>query len=66
MSKHGRKLLKSKPVETVAHAGDTRSHTPTAEYENLLSPEDKKPIALKYPRSMDLGSQWAWRGRGEG
>ncbi len=52
-----------KSVETITHDGDTRTNIPTAEYENLLRDEDKKPIELKYPRNPDLDPQLVWRGK---
>jgi adenine-specific DNA-methyltransferase len=52
-----------KSVETITHEGDTRTNIPTAEYENLMRDEDKKPIELKYPRNPDLDPQLVWRGK---
>ena len=52
-----------KSVETFTHEGDTRTNIPTAEYENLMRDEDKKPIQLKYPRNPDLDPQLVWRGK---
>ena len=52
-----------KSVETITHEGDTRTNIPTAEYENLMRDEDKKPIELKYPRNSDLDPQLVWRGK---
>ena len=60
-----KKPSKSKSVETIAHSGDTRSNIPTAEYEGLMRAEDKRPIALKYPRNTDLDPQLMWRGKDE-
>ena len=60
-----KKPSKSKSVETIAHFGDTRSNIPTAEYEGLMRAEDKRPIALKYPRNTDLDPQLMWRGKDE-
>ena len=54
---------KPKSVETITHEGDTRTNIPTAEYENLMRNEDKKPIELKYPRNPDLDPQLVWRGK---
>ena len=54
---------KPKSVETITHEGDTRTNIPTAEYENLMRDEDKKPIELKYPRNPDLDPQLVWRGK---
>jgi len=52
-----------KSVEAITHEGDTRPNIPTAEYENLMRDEDKKPIELKYPRNPDLDPQLVWRGK---
>ena len=52
-----------KSVDIITHDGDTRKNIPTAEYENLLRDEDKKPIELKYPRNPDLDPQLVWRGK---
>ncbi len=52
-----------KSVETITHEGDTRTNIPTAEYENLMRDEDKKPIELKYSRNSDLDPQLVWRGK---
>lgn len=52
-----------KSVETITHEGDTRTNIPTAEYENLMRDEDKKPVELKYPRNPDLDPQLVWRGK---
>ena len=52
-----------KSVETITHEGDKRTNIPTAEYENLMRDEDKKPIELKYPRNPDLDPQLVWRGK---
>ena len=52
-----------KSVETITHEGDTRTNIPTAEYENLMRDEDKKPIEVKYPRNPDLDPQLVWRGK---
>jgi adenine-specific DNA-methyltransferase len=52
-----------KSVEIITHDGDTRTNIPTAEYENLVRDEDKKPIELKYPRNTDLDPQLVWRGK---
>jgi len=52
-----------KSVETITHEGDRRTNIPTAEYENLMRDEDKKPIELKYPRNPDLDPQLVWRGK---
>jgi adenine-specific DNA-methyltransferase len=54
-----------KSVETITHEGDTRTNIPTAEYENLMRDEDKKPVELKYPRNPDLDPQLVWRGKDE-
>ena len=40
-----------------------RTNIPTAEFENLMRDEDKKPIELKYPRNPDLDPQLVWRGK---
>ena len=52
-----------KSVETITHENDVRTNIPTAEYENMMHDEDKKPIELKYPRNSDLDPQLVWRGK---
>lgn len=54
---------KQKSVENFTHESDKRKNIPTAEYENLMHDEDKKPIKLKYPRNPDLDPQLVWRGK---
>ena len=44
---------KQKAVESFTHESDKRKNIPTAEYENLIRDEKKKPIELKYPRNPD-------------
>ena len=54
---------KQKAVESFTHESDKRKNIPTAEYENLIRDENKKPIELKYPRNPDLDPQLVWRGK---
>ncbi len=54
---------KEKSVENFTHESDKRKNIPTAEYENLMHDEDKKPIKLNYPRNPDLDPQLVWRGK---
>ena len=41
-----------KSVENITHEGDKRANIPTAEYENMMRDEDKKPIELEIPRNL--------------
>jgi len=52
-----------KSVANITHESNKRKNIPTAEYENLVRDEDKKPIELKYPRNPDLDPQLVWRGK---
>ena len=54
-----------KSVETITHKGNTRTNIPTAEYENFMQDEVKKPVELKYPRNPDSDPQLVWRGKDE-
>jgi len=51
-------------VETLTHDGAVRKHIPTAEYEAMLSKEDRTPLDVAYERcNRDLDLQLVWRGK---
>lgn len=52
-----------KSVNSITHKEERRKNIPTAEFENFMSDEDKKPIELKYSRNTDLDPQIVWRGK---
>ena len=53
-------------VETLRHAGERRSHIPTAELESVMSDAEKQPIQIAYARrNRDLDPQLVWRGKDE-
>ena len=53
-----------KKVETILHDEASRTYIPTAEYEAVVSEEDKHPIAVAYERrNPDLDPQLVWRGK---
>src|SRR3712207_5163528 len=57
---------KPKSVETLVHGEATRPNIPTAEYEPLLSADDRSPIQVAYERrNRDLDPQLVWRGKDE-
>ena len=55
----------TKTVETLTHDEDKRKNIPTAEFESVLKPDERKPIKLRYPRNTDLDPQLVWRGKDE-
>src|SRR5512144_2732027 len=53
-----------KSVETIRHAEASRKHIPTAEYQSVLSEEQRTPIQVAYARrNPDLDPQLVWRGK---
>ncbi len=52
-----------KSVNSITHKEEKRTNIPTAEYENIMNNNEKKPIKLKYPRNPDLDPQLVWRGK---
>jgi len=56
------KLKKS--VETIKHEDANRVNIPTAEYQSVMSDDDKTPIQVAYERrDRDLDPQLVWRGK---
>ena len=55
----------TKTVETLKHEDATRKNIPTAEFESVLKPDEKKPVGVRYPRNTDLDPQLVWRGKDE-
>ena len=57
-----------KPIEVRAttHAEDSRPNIPTAEYQPILSDEERLPVQVAYARrNRDLDPQLVWRGKDE-
>src|SRR5699024_791842 len=55
-----------KTVETLTHEEASRRNIPTAEYQSVMSDEDKSPIRVAYERrNRLLDPHRVWRGRGE-
>jgi adenine-specific DNA-methyltransferase len=53
-------------VETILHEEASRKYIPTAEYESVMSEEDRSPIQVAYERrNRDLDPQLVWRGKDE-
>ena len=55
---------KSIDVEALKHDAATRRNIPTAEFESVMSEEEKTPLRLAYERrNRDLDPQLVWRGK---
>ena len=57
-----------KPIEvtTTTHADDSRPNIPTAEYQPILTDEERSPVKVAYERrNRDLDPQLVWRGKDE-
>ena len=53
-------------VEAIRHESARRSNIPTAEYQAILTDQEKKPIRAAYGRrNRDLDPQLVWRGKDE-
>jgi len=53
-----------KSVETIKHEDANRVNIPTAEYQSVMSDDDKTPIQVAYERrNRDLDPQLVWRGK---
>jgi adenine-specific DNA-methyltransferase len=60
------KQKKPKSVESITHAEAKRRNIPTAEFQSVLSDDEKSPIRLAYERrNRDLDPQLVWRGKDE-
>jgi adenine-specific DNA-methyltransferase len=60
-----KKPAQKKTVATLKHAADRRKNIPTAELQPVVSPEEQRPLELRYPRNRDLDPQLVWRGKDE-
>jgi len=60
-----KKATAKKTVETITHESDKRTNIPTAEYQSVVTPEQVRPVPVKYPRNTDLDPQLVWRGKDE-
>jgi adenine-specific DNA-methyltransferase len=61
-----KKKNSAKTIETIIHEEATRKNIPTAEYESVMSEEDKSGIRVFYKRrNRDLDPQLVWRGKDE-
>lgn len=55
-----------KTVEAFTHAEATRKNIPTAEYQSIMTENDKAPMRVEYARrNRDLDPQLVWRGKDE-
>src|SRR5579883_1522444 len=54
-----------KSVVTLTHEADKRKNIPTAELQSVVSQDDLRPRAVRYPRNTDLDPQLVWRGKDE-
>jgi adenine-specific DNA-methyltransferase len=50
-------------VEALTHPADSRKNIPTAETQGLVSEDEARPVALRYPRNPDLDPQLVWKGK---
>lgn len=56
--------MNTKKVGTLTHDEASRKNIPTAEYDALLTKDDRKPIEVAYERcNQDLDPQLVWRGK---
>jgi adenine-specific DNA-methyltransferase len=59
-----KKPTSPKSIENIQHTDASRKHIPTAEFQPLLSQEQKSPILAAYERrNPDLDPQLVWRGK---
>lgn len=70
-----KKASPRKTVETLTHGDATRKNIPTAEYQSVLEPRKRDPVAVRYPRggagldeekaarNTELDPQLVWRGK---
>ncbi len=65
MAKKPKTRRSPKDVEAFRHSDAKRKNIPTAEHESVLHPEDRQPLAVRYPRNTDLDPQLVWRGKDE-
>lgn len=60
------KRIKTRPVESLTHAGASRKNIPTAEYRAVMDQDDQTSILSAYKRrNRDLDPQLVWRGKDE-
>ncbi len=61
-----RKKRNKKSIETLVHEDASRRNIPTAEYQPVLSEDEKKSVRVAYERrNRDLDPQLVWRGKDE-
>ena len=66
MAKKATRTKARKKVETLIHEGASRKNIPTAEYQAVMTEDDRNPIQLAYERrNRDLDPQLVWRGKDE-
>jgi adenine-specific DNA-methyltransferase len=59
-----KKSSPAKTVTTLTYEEAKRKNIPTAEYESLIEPSEKRPIEIAYERrNRDLDPQLVWRGK---
>jgi adenine-specific DNA-methyltransferase len=61
----GAKSASPKMVDALKHDADKRKNIPTAEFESVQKPDEKKPVMVHYARNRDLDPQLMWRGKDE-
>ena len=60
------KQISKKQVEAFTHDDATRKNIPTAEYQSIMSDDEKTPLRVAYERrNRDLDPQLVWRGKDE-
>ena len=53
-------------VTALTHADDSRANIPTAEYQPIMTDEERSPVHVAYARrNRDLDPQLVWRGKDE-
>src|SRR6202045_1697499 len=61
-----RKKSAAKTVATLTHDADKRKNIPTAEFQSVVTQEQRHPVRVAYERrNRDLDPQLVWRGKDE-
>ena len=59
-----RRPKRKKDIEILTHDDEARRNIPTAEFESVMSDDDKSPVRVAYERrNRDLDPQLVWRGK---
>ena len=60
------KARKAKAVDAIRHQEASRANIPTAEFQSLMTDDDRSPVRVAYQRrNRDLDPQLVWRGKDE-